>query len=84
MVAIITLFMDELIGPSFEVMFFNKCKMVVKRAYTSNDNKWSQKFNKRWMARIITGETKREGQKTHIPQEPKKKKRELVPLVVGR
>jgi hypothetical protein len=32
-----------------------------------------QKSNKRLKARTITGETKREGQKTHNPQEPKEK-----------
>jgi hypothetical protein len=34
------------------------------------------------MAKTITGEIKREGQKTHNPQEPKKGKK-LVLLVVG-
>ncbi len=40
-----------------------------------------QKFNKISMVRTKIGETKREGQRTHSPQEPKKR-RELVLIVV--
>jgi hypothetical protein len=39
MIAFITPFMDELIGPSFKLMLLDKCKMVVKRSYTPKNNK---------------------------------------------
>jgi hypothetical protein len=43
----------------------------------------AQKSNKKSMARTITGQTKREGQKMNNPRRPKKG-RKLVPLMVGR
>ncbi len=45
------------------------------------DMRQPQKSNKRSMAETITGETKREGQRTFNSQEPKKG-RKLVPLMV--
>jgi RNA recognition motif-containing protein len=41
-----------------------------------------QKSNKRSMAGTITKETKKEGQRMHNPQEPKKRRKQ-VPLMVG-